>query len=140
MGSLHSITSKHQKEKHLSFEEHVIIQTRIKDGFSLRAIAREIGCSPSTISYEIKRDAVLLYNGKQKRYKAEQGNDVYHANHKNCGRKLDYLKKSSFIKYTNKHFFEDGWSLNVCANHCLAIREFSREQIACTRTLYNYVA
>lgn len=104
MGSLHSITSKHQKEKHLSFEEHVIIQTRIKDGFSLRAIAREIGCSPSTISYEVKRDAVLLYNGKQKRYKAEQGNDVYHA------------------------------------NHCLAIREFSREQIACTRTLYNYVA
>ena len=62
MDSLHSIISKHQKGKHLSFEECVIIQTRIKDGFSLRAIAREIGCSPSTISYEVKRGTVLLYN------------------------------------------------------------------------------
>lgn len=58
MDSLHSIISKHQKGKHLSFEECVIIQTRIKDGFSLRAIAREIGCSPSTISYEVKRGTV----------------------------------------------------------------------------------
>ena len=70
MDSLHSIMPEHQKGKHLSLEERVIIQTRIKDGFSLRAIAREIGCSPSTISYEVKRGTVLLYNGKQKRYKA----------------------------------------------------------------------
>ena len=79
MDSLHSIISKHQKGKHLSFEECVIIQTRIKDGFSLRAIAREIGCSPSTISYEVKRGTVLLYNGHQKLYKAE-----YRAVNKAC--------------------------------------------------------
>ena len=39
MDSLHSIMPKHQKGKHLSFEQRVVIQTRIKDGFSLRAIA-----------------------------------------------------------------------------------------------------
>ena len=66
MNSLHSIMPKHKKGKHLSLEERVIIQTRIKDGFSLRAIAREIGCSPSTISYEIKRGTVLLYHGKHR--------------------------------------------------------------------------
>ena len=139
MDSLHSIMPKHKKGKHLSLEERVIIQTRIKDGFSLRAIAREIGCSPSTISYEIKRGTVLLYHGKQKRYKAERGNEVYQANRRHCGRKSDFLKKADFIKYVNKHFFEDNWSLDVCANRCLAVGEFSSDQIVCTRTLYNYV-
>ena len=63
MDSLHSIMPKHKKGKHLSLEERVIIQTRIKDGFSLRAIARELCCSPSTISYEVRRGTVTLYRG-----------------------------------------------------------------------------
>ena len=53
MDSLCFTMNQRIKGKHLSFEERVIIQTRIKDGFSLRAIARELGCSPSTISYEV---------------------------------------------------------------------------------------
>ena len=71
MDSLYSTMNQRIKGKHLSFEERVIIQTRIKDGFSLRAIARELGCSPSTISYEVKRGTVSLYHGKQSRYKAD---------------------------------------------------------------------
>ena len=70
MDSLHSIMDKRKKGTHLSLEERVIIQTRLKDQCSLRSIAREIGCSPSTIHYEIKRGAVKLYHGKVKRYKA----------------------------------------------------------------------
>ena len=42
MDSLHSIMPEHQKGKHLSFEQRVIIQTRLKDGCSIRAIAREL--------------------------------------------------------------------------------------------------
>ena len=61
----------------LSFEERVVIRTRLKDGYSIRAIARELGCSPSTISYEVKRGTVSLYHGKQQRYKAEHGQSVY---------------------------------------------------------------
>ncbi len=49
MDSLHSIMDKRKKGTHLSLEERVIIQTRLKDHCSLRSIAREIGCSPSTI-------------------------------------------------------------------------------------------
>ena len=45
MDTNHSTTLSHQKGKHLTFEERVIIQLRIKDGISIRAIAREIGCS-----------------------------------------------------------------------------------------------
>lgn len=43
------------------------------------------------------------------------------------------------ISILNKHFFEDGWSLDTCANRCLAIGEFTKEQVVSTRTLYNYV-
>ena len=32
----------HQKGKHLNFEERVVIQTRLRDGWSFRKIAREI--------------------------------------------------------------------------------------------------
>ena len=67
MDSLHSAMNQHVKGKHLSFEERVIIQTCLKDGCSIRAIARELGCSPSTISYEVRRGTVSLYHGKQKR-------------------------------------------------------------------------
>jgi IS30 family transposase len=129
----------HQKGKHLSFEQRVIIQTRLKDGCSIRAIARELCCSPSTISYEVRRGTATLYRGKQKRYKADHGQSVYQTNRRHCGRKSDFLKKSDFIKYVNKHLFEDNWSLDVCANRCLAVGEFSSDQIVCTRTLYNYV-
>ena len=83
--------------KHLSFEERVVIQTRLKYGCSIRAIARELSCSPSTISYEVKRGTVSLYHGKQQRYKAEHGQGVYQINRRHCGRKSDFLKKADFI-------------------------------------------
>jgi hypothetical protein len=35
MDSLHSTMNQHIKGKHLSFEERVIIQLRLKDGYSL---------------------------------------------------------------------------------------------------------
>ena len=62
MDSLHFTMNQHVKGKHLSFEERVVIQTRLKDGCSIRAIARELGCSPSTISYEVRRGTVSLYH------------------------------------------------------------------------------
>ena len=139
MDSLHFTMNQHVKGKHLSFEERVVIQTRLKDGYSIRAIARELGCSPSTISYEVKRGTVSLYHGKQQRYKAEHGQSVYQINRRHCGRKSDFLKKANFISYVINHFFEDGWSLDVCANRSLAIGEFSHHWTVCTRTLYNYV-
>ena len=37
MDSLHSTMNQHVKGKHLSFEERVIIQTRLKDGCSILA-------------------------------------------------------------------------------------------------------
>ncbi|MCT3418434.1 IS30 family transposase, partial [Lactobacillus helveticus] len=47
--------------------------------------------------------------------------------------------KAGFINYVIKHFFEDGRSLDVCANRSLATGEFLHYQTVCPRTLYNYV-
>ena len=105
MDFLHFTMNQHVKGKHLSFEERVVIQTRLKDGCSIRAIARELGCSPSTISYEVKRGTFSLYHGNQQRYKAEHGQSVYQINRRHCGRKSDFLKKANFISYVINHFF-----------------------------------
>ena len=43
---------KHSRGKHLSYEERVLIQIRRKDNKSMRYIARELSCSPQTISNE----------------------------------------------------------------------------------------
>lgn len=88
---------------HLSLKERVVIQTRIKGVFSLRAITRKIGCSHSTISYKVRRSTVLLYHNKQKRYKGKHGNDVYQTHRKNYNRQSDLLKKAEFLKYVYKH-------------------------------------
>ena len=53
MDSLHFTMNQHVKGKHLSFEERVVIQTRLKDGCSIRAIARELSCSPSTLAMRL---------------------------------------------------------------------------------------
>ncbi len=64
-------TTHHQKGKHLSFEERVIIQIRLKDKYSPNRIATEIGCSPNTVRNEIKRGTISLYNGKVQNCRAE---------------------------------------------------------------------
>ena len=44
MDQVHS-TTELRKGKHLSFEEHVVIQTRLKDGWIPNRIAGELGCA-----------------------------------------------------------------------------------------------
>lgn len=135
----HSTTSERKKGKHLTFEERCIIQIRLKDGCSIRAIAREIGCSTSTVSNEIERGTVSMYNGHVKRYKATAGQTVYDQHHTNSRRHYDVLEKASFLQYVEKHFFEDHWSLDACVGRALAEGIFPRNEIVCTRTLYHYV-
>ena len=62
-----------KKGAHLTFEERVIIQTRLRDKQSYRSIAREIGCCVNTVRNEVKRGKVLCYNGKVERYRAADG-------------------------------------------------------------------
>lgn len=137
MDQQHSTTSR-PKGKQLTFEERVIIQTRLKDGWKPPAIAREIGCSPNTVRNEIKRGTVALYNGKVSRYKAKAGQEVYRKNRSNCGRHFDLLEKERFVRYVEEKFHL-GWSLDVIRGRALASGEFTADEVLSTKTLYNYV-
>ena len=139
MSQLHYTTSSHQKGKHLSFEERVIIQLRIKDNYSIRAIAREIGCSPTTVSNEIKRGTVLLYKNHSPHYRAKAGQSAYETNRLNSCRTYDFVEKSKFINYVSDHFFDDGWSLDACYGRAIKEENFTRDEMVCVKTLYNYV-
>lgn len=55
-------TPEHQKGKHLTKDERVLIQIRQKDGWSPNRIAAEIGCAPNTVRNELKRSTVNLYH------------------------------------------------------------------------------
>ena len=139
MDQVHSTTTEHKKGQHLTFEERVLIQTRLKDGWKASRIAAEIGCAPNTVRNEIKRGDVALYNGNVHRYKAKAGQAAYEKHRLNCRRHYDYLAKAEFITYVVKHFTEDSWSLDVCVGRALLDGGFTRAQVVCTKTLYNYI-
>lgn len=104
MDQVHS-TTELRKGKHLSWTPN--------------RIAGELGCAPNTVRNEIKRGTVTLYRGNIFRYKAKVEQAAYEKNREACCRHYDLLKKSAFISYVEEHFFEDGWSLDVCAHRAL---------------------
>lgn len=139
MDSLHSTTDRREKNRHLTLEDRVVIQTMHKQGCSNRAIARELNCSPATITYELRRGTVLLYNGHVARYKAKEGQRYRKDMRKNCGAKNQRLHKSKFIKYVETKVLKYHWSLDACVGRALESGKFQRDEIVCTKTLYNYV-
>ncbi len=138
MDHLHSTTTEHRKRQHLSFEHRVLIQVRLKDGWSPNTIAKEIGCAPDTVRNEIKHGKVALYKGNILRYKATTGQATYEQNRQVGCRHYDFLEKVAFISFVEKKFFEDGWSLDACVGYALKEGLFTRGQFVCTKTLYGY--
>lgn len=98
MDCSHSTISSHIKGKHLSYEERVLIQIRLKNNYPIPAIAREICCSPSTVANEIARGSVALYNGHVTRYKASAGQKV-------CCVKYKYPTHSILLRASFAFFF-----------------------------------
>lgn len=130
--------TEHRKGQHLLAEERHEIEVRLKDGWSVYRIAKHLGRPFNTIKNEIARGTVHLYNGKVSRYKANAGERVYKENRRNSRRQYKRLEVASFIKYVERHFAK-GWSLDICVGNALVSGVFCRDQIVCTKTLYNYV-
>ena len=140
MDQVHSTTTEGKKGKHLSFEERVIIQTRLKDKWSPNKIAAELGRAPNTIRNEIKRGTVMLYNGRVSRYKATAGQEAYAQNRQNCCRHYELLERPEFVSFVEEQVLgENHWSLDSCVGYAMKNNLFARNQMVCTRTLYNYV-
>ena len=133
-------TTEHRKCQHLMSEERHEIEVRLKDGWSIYRIAKHL-CRPyNTIKNEIKRGTVSLYNGNVKRYKADEGKRVYLEHRENCRRQYRCLDTAQFLRYVVENFkSEREWSLDASYGKALESGEFRRDEIVCTKTLYNYV-
>ena len=133
-------TTEHRKGQHLLSEERHEIEVRLKDGWSVYRIARHLGRPYNTIKNEIRRGTVSLNNGKQPRYKADEGKKAYLRRRQSCRRRYRFLSSVRFLQYIVDHFKgEDKWSLDAGYGRALASGKFRREEMVCTKTLYNYV-
>ena len=75
MDKTNSITIPEERKRgqHLGAEERGAIQRLKKLGYSNRAIAREINCSPSTVCYELKRGtSAYCGRGRKSSYSAKR--------------------------------------------------------------------
>lgn len=140
MDQVYSTTTEHKKGRHLSYDERMRIQIRLEDSWSANKIAKEIGCASNTVRNEIRRGTVTLYHGKVQRYKATVGQATYEKNRTACGRHFATLEKAEFLRYVDTHVNEEQRSFDTCVGRGIASGKFSRKQIVCTKTLYNYVA
>ena len=130
----------HEKGKHLTYEDYVVIELRLKDGWKPNAIAKkELHCAPNTVRNIIKKGMTPLYNGKVFRFKAKTAWNAYQENRSRSCRTYEALEKRPFLQYVEKHFREDQWSLDACVGRALEDGSFDRSKMLCTKTLYNYV-
>ena len=130
-----------RKNKHLNFKERMTIEIRLKDGFSIYKIAKELGRSINTITNEINRGTTTqMRQGKHiKIYLADTGEAVYTKNRLNSCRSFKMLDCSEFINYAVDKIKNDSWSPDACVGEAIANGRFERYQMVCTKTLYNYI-
>lgn len=134
-----NISTEYRKGQHLTSEERHDIEVHLKDGWSKYKIAKHLCRSYNTIKAEIVRGTVALYHGKVSRYKADAGQAQYAKNRSSCTRKYRCLEITDFLKYVVEQFKKEGWSLDACFGYALLEGKFSRNEMVCTKTLYNYV-
>jgi IS30 family transposase len=132
-------STERRKGQHLTNEERHNIEVHLKDGWSIYQIAKDLNRPYNTVKNEIARGTVLLYSGKVKRYQSSAGYAVYLQHRLSCRKQYHRLAVSDFIRYVEKNFHDNGWSLDACAGRAIADGEFSRDRTVCTKTLYNYV-
>lgn len=130
-----------QKNKHLKFAQRVIIQTRIKDGYSAYRIAKELGCAANTVRNEIRRGSVeqIIQGKKVVVYFADAGQNQYQQHRKHCLPRFKRLLCNDFIKYVCKKMQTDQWSVDACFGEALLHHLFKRSEMVCTKTLYTYI-
>ena len=80
MDHIYSNTNNEKRKRgtHLNFEDRVTIKVLKQQGFSNRAIAKQLNCSPSTVGYELKR-GTADYGGRGRKpsYSAKRGQANY---------------------------------------------------------------
>ena len=74
--------TKRSKGQHLTYEERVEIEIRLKYCWWIYHINKHFGCAYNTIKNEYNHGKILLYNGEIENYNASVGQKKYLENHK----------------------------------------------------------
>jgi IS30 family transposase len=138
------ITVEHERKRgqHLGREERGAIQQLKKQGYSLRVIAREINCSPSTVMNELRRGTPPRKSnkGRAPEYSAKRGRAVYEANRMRCRRHHHIVRCSDFVQWVVEQVRKHDWSLDSCVGYARLHHQFAETEMVCTKTLYNEIA
>ncbi len=140
MDNYHYTTKMTERKRgqHLGAEERGALQHLKRLGYSNRAIARELNCSPSTVGYELQR-GTRTYSGRGRKpgYSAKRGGAAYKANRSRCRRPKSVLRTSAFIDWMVVQVRDHKWSFDACVGLAKRLPTFQNQSIPCTKTLYN---
>ena len=132
------IEAERKRGQHLDAEARGAIQQLKRLGYSNRAIAREIDCSPSTVGYELKRGTpAYVGRGRKPGYSAKRGAAVYRVNRSRCHRGKTVRRNSPFMKWMVEQIRVNKWSFDTCVGRAKLLGRFERCEIPCIKTLYN---
>ena len=130
-----------KRGQHLQREERGIIWQMNRAKHSDRAIARTIGCSPSTIGNELRRGTPprISKRGRAPSYSPKRGQRAYNANGKTSHRLSQTTKCSKFLKWVTETVKMKKWSLDVCVGYANRKSLFPNNEMVSVKTLYNYL-
>lgn len=137
MDTLNS-TTKRGKFQHLNLHTRSLIQAYLKTGMTMTAIAKEIGCSVSTISREVRRGTPEKQTniGRPTEYIAPRAQEMADDRHTDTRRanKMEHCKP--FLDWMIVQVREEGWSFDACVGRAGREHLFPDDQIPSTTTLY----
>lgn len=141
MDCCHYITDLPERKsgQHLQREERGAIQALKQQGLSNRAIARVLGCSPTTIGNELRRGTPQrkLNKGRAPGYSAKRGDAVYHTNRLRSRKPHKLVSCGAFVSWVAVQVREHKWSLDACTGYAKRHSLFPANEMLCTRTFYN---
>ena len=140
MDCRHYITDLPERKRgqHLQREERGAIQALKRQGLSNRAIARELGCSPTTVGNELRRGTPPRKSNKGRApgYSARRGEAVYRANRLRSRKPHKLLSCGAFVSWVTAQVREHKWSMDACTGYAKRHGLFSGDEMVCTHTLY----
>ena len=119
-------TNSNIKYKQFQYEDRVVIETLIKEGFNYSQIANHFGVPVSRISREIKRNSKRVYNAKTAQARSD-------------ARRHQPKKEVKFYKFID---FFNNFRDQVASPEAIRSEfkyKYPDEPIPCIKTMYNYI-
>lgn len=135
-----TLQAERARGQHLRLDDRGAIQRLHKLGYSNRAIARLLNCSPTTVGNELRRgtpECSLGRRGRKPGYTARRGQAAYEVNRRSCHKphRMDFCE--GFTLFVVKQVREHRWSLDACVGYARLHGLFEADEMVCTKTLYN---